>query len=112
MRCELSSTATPRALSERHDVAHVGPSERVERAGGLVEHDEVGSGHQRHRQAEPLLHALGEAAHAVARAVGQTHERERVLPLVGRDVGTGEADVQAQHLGRREPGLVAEQLGR
>ena len=83
-----------------HDVAHVGPSERVERARRLVEHDELGPGHQRDRQAEPLLHALGEAAHPVARPVRQAHERQRLLPLVGRDVGTGEAHVQAQHLGR------------
>ena len=37
IRCELSSTATPRGLQREHEVADVGAAERVQRAGRLVE---------------------------------------------------------------------------
>ena len=83
MRCELSRTATPRSLSDEQQVADVGPAERVEGAGRLVEDDELGPGHQRDGQPEALLHALGEAAHPVAGAVGEADERQALAPLGG-----------------------------
>ena len=86
MRCELSSTATPRDLQRQHDVADVDPAERVERAGRLVEDDELRPGDQGDGQPEPLLHALGEAADPVVRAVGQADERQarRAAPRPAR----------------------------
>ena len=82
IRCELSSTATPRALQRQHDVADVDPAERVQRAGRLVQDDELRPGDQRDGQPEPLLHALGEAADPVAGAVGQADQRQ-ALALLG-----------------------------
>ena len=40
------------------DLAHVVASDGVERARGLVEHDQRGVAEQRHAEPEPLLHAL------------------------------------------------------
>ena len=41
-----------------NDLAHVVTSDGIERAGGLVEHDERGVPEQRHAEPEPLLHSL------------------------------------------------------
>ena len=49
------------------ELAHVLHAARVEAAGGLVEHDELGAVQQRLGDAEALLHAVAEAADAVAR---------------------------------------------
>ena len=111
MRCELSRTATPRDFSDEHEVADVDPAERVQRAGRLVEDDELRPGDQRDGEPEPLLHALGEPADPVARAVGEADEGQALALLGGRDVDAGEPDVQVQHLGGGQPRLVAEQLG-
>ena len=56
-------------LQRQHDVAHVGAAERVQRAGRLVQDDQLRPGHQGDRQPEALLHPLGEAAHAGRRRV-------------------------------------------
>ena len=111
MRCELSSTATPRALSEstmsRTSARPSGSSALV----GSSRTTRSGPGHQRDRQAEPLLHALGEAAHAVARA-GRPDPRAPARPAArrpGRRHPTRRTCRLSTSVGR-EPGLVAEQL--
>ena len=110
IRCELSSTATPRDLQRQHDVAHVDAAERIQRAGRLVEDHELGPGHQGDRQPEALLHALREAADPIAGALGQAHERQAVALLLRGHVDPRQADVEGQHLGRAQPRLVPEEL--
>jgi hypothetical protein len=97
-------------LEGQHQVPDVGPAERVQSAGRLVEDDELRAGHQRDGQPEPLLHALGEAAHPVAGTSGQAHQGQALSLLLGRDGDAGQADVQPQHLGGGEPRLVPEEL--
>ena len=72
-------------LQRQHEVADVDPAERVQRAGRLVEDDELRPGDQRDGQPEPLLHALREAADPVAGPVGQADERQarRAAPRLG-----------------------------
>ena len=91
IRCELSSTRDAARLQRQHEVADVDPAERVERAGRLVEDDELRPGHQRDGQPEPLLHALGEPADPVVGAVGQPDQGQAVALLVGRAPAPGRA---------------------
>ena len=98
-------------LQRQHEVADVDPAERVQRAGRLVQDDELRAGDQGDGEPEPLLHALGEAADPVAGAVGEADQRQALAPFVGRDVDPGQPDVQVEHLGGGEPRLVAEELG-
>ena len=81
MRVEQHGDAA--GLERQHEVADVDPADRVQRAGRLVEDDELRPGHQRDRQPEPLLHALGEAADPVVGAVGQPDQRQALALLVG-----------------------------
>ena len=94
------------------DLAHVVPADRVERRRRLVEEDEVGLAQQRGAEAETLLHALGEGAHAVAGAFAEAHRlqyrADLILPARARQ--RRELAVEGEDLGRGEPGLVAEQL--
>jgi len=69
------------SLQRQQDVPDIGPAEGVQGAGRLVEHDQLGPGHQRDRQPEALLHALGEAAHPVVGAVNQA-DQTQALPLL------------------------------
>ena len=101
----------PALLELEQQVPDVGAADRVERARRLVEHHELRTRHQRHGQAEALLHALGEPAHAVARPRGQADRAQALAAVLGRHVRAGEPDVQGEHLGGGEPRLVAEQLG-
>ena len=78
-------------LQRQHDVADVDPAERVERAGRLVEDDELRPGDQGDGQPEALLHALGEPADPVAGAVGEADQRQALAPLGGGHVGAGRA---------------------
>ena len=94
----------------QHDVAHVDPAERIQRAGRFVQDHELGPGHQGDRQPEALLHALREAAHAVAGPVGQAHQGQAVALLLRGHVDARQADVEDQHLGRAQPRLVPEEL--
>ena len=96
------------------DRPHVVAADRVERGRGLVEDHERRVAHERRREPEPLLHALREAASAVAGAVGEPGEPEDALDLRPDGPWHGspaELRVQRQHLVRGQPGLVAEQLG-
>src|SRR5260221_5086768 len=65
------------------DRPYLMPSDRVQGAGRLVEHDELGLAEQRHAQPQPLLHALGERANLVVAPVGQTDDLQRVVHRAG-----------------------------
>ena len=65
------------------DLPHVVAPDGIERARGLVEHDQRGVAEQRHAEPEPLLHSLGERADAVgrlARADRRSPERGALPP--------------------------------
>jgi hypothetical protein len=94
----------------QHDVAHVDAAERVQRAGRFVEDHELRPGHQGDRQPEALLHPLREAAHAVAGAVAQAHQRQALALLARGHLDPRQPDVEGQHLGRAQPRLVPEEL--
>ena len=59
----------PRSRRPWSDAAHLQPADGVERRRRLVEEDDGRVAEQRDGQAEPLLHALGVAADAIAAAV-------------------------------------------
>ncbi len=100
----------PRRADDR---PNVGPADRIERRGRLVEEDQLGLAEQRDTQAEPLLHALREAAHRVVGPVGQPDPVERLVGgrAAPRTSHAGELGVEGQDLAGAQPGLVAEQLG-
>ena len=95
---------------------------RVEAVGRLVEHQQTRLGQQSGRQAEPLTHAQGEAAHPVVGHVEETdllqgvvdlgaplgpvavqpRERDQVLPGGQRGVETGSVDETAHAPGHPE----------
>jgi hypothetical protein len=60
-----------------------------------------------------LLHALREAADAVAGALVEADTGERLFDGIvpGGRLDAGQASVQPEDLARREPGLVPEELG-
>ena len=61
------------------DRPDVGATDRVERRGRLVEQDQLRFAEQRDAQPESLLHALGEAADRVARAIREPDPVERLV---------------------------------
>ena len=84
-------------LQREHEVADVDPAERVERAGRLVEDDELRPGDQRDGEPEPLLHALGEPARPGRRPGRPARPGPGTrAALGGGDVDPGEPDVQVQ----------------
>ena len=78
----------------------------------LVEDHQGRVAEERRREAEPLLHPLGEAAGPVAVPSGQTDQRQHPVHLGATAGGrqAREARVQVQHLPGGQPGLVAKQL--
>src|SRR2546423_499363 len=112
VRVEKHGCAPGRQAAD--DLAHVVPADRIERGGRLVEEDELRLSQQRGAEAEPLLHALGEGAHAIARAVtqpdGVDHGLDLVFPARARQ--RRELAVQREHLLGGEPALVPEKLGK
>ena len=85
------------------------PRRRVEAGGRLVEEDEFGASHQRHRQREPLLLAAGEAPVRRPphdRVVEPDALQERLRPLRIRVVG----GVQAEELEGPQQGVEAAPL--
>src|ERR1700730_205165 len=94
------------------DLTDVVPPDRVEGAGRLVEEDQVGRTQQSDAQPEALLHALGVGSDSGALPPGQADKGHGALDL-GLPARSGkprQLTVDAQHLRRRQPGLVAEQL--
>jgi hypothetical protein len=60
--CELKKTVRPRAFLVGDDLAEVVAAEGVEARRQLVEDEQVGIGDEGLRDADALLHALGEVA--------------------------------------------------
>ena len=112
-RCELRMTVAPRSRAARMIGPDVGPAERVERRGRLVEEDELRIPEQRDAQPEPLLHPLREAAHGVVGTIGQADPVERLVddsPSIGGG-DPAEPRMEREDLAGVQPGLVAEELG-
>ena len=82
-RCELSTTATSRLAQLPQKVAHHAPAHWVERAGGLVQHQQPGRAHQRLRDSEPLLHALRHGGDLHVAGVREPDQLQQLRPLVG-----------------------------
>src|SRR5215469_13414640 len=106
---EHRGAAVAQLPDDRPDVV---PADRVQGAGRLVEHHELGLAEQRHAQPQPLLHALGERADPVVTPPGQADGPQRVVHRAGpaRPGQPPQTAVQDQHLACGQPALEAEQL--
>src|SRR5207302_9664188 len=95
------------------DLPYVVPADRIEGRRGFVQEDELRLSQERRAKAQALLHSLGEGANPIAGALGQANRLERGPDLVlpARPRQGRQLTVQGKYLGRREPALVAEQLG-
>ena len=78
------------------------PRGGVEAGGRLVEEDQLGVADQRERDVQPAALAAGERGRPLAGAVGQAHERER---LVHRPRGAVVARVQLEALADGQAGI-------
>src|SRR5712692_7970496 len=87
-------------------------ADRVQRRRGFVEEDQLGLAHQRGREAQALLHALRERAHAIVRALRKPDrvQRRPDLLLPDRAWQRRQLAVEGENLARVEPALVAEKL--
>ena len=100
------------ALELEQQVAHDPAADRVERAGGLVEHQQPRGAHQRLGDAEPLLHALRHRVDLrVPRASARPTSSSSSRALGGAAVRAGEPLVQRRAARRRAATGEAEQLG-
>ena len=95
------------------DRPNVGATDRVERRRRLVEQDQLRFSEERDAQTESLLHALGELADRVVRAVRQPDPVERLLDRAGAtaDRHVREPGMQREDFTGGQPGLVPEELG-
>src|SRR5713226_5858822 len=94
------------------EAADVTPADRIEGRSRLVQHDQLGAVDQRLGQAQPLLHALAEGAHAVASAVPQADELQHLqdAPPALALVQPTQLAMELQDLGARQPVVEPEQL--
>ncbi len=96
-----------------NDVAHLVAANGVERAGRLVEDDQLRLPEQGHPESEPLLHPLRERPHLLVAPLGQPDRGQRPggrgLPVRPRK--PEEPAVEDEDLPGAEPALEAEELG-
>src|SRR5438477_1777775 len=95
-----------------NDLADIVAADGIERARRPVEQHDCRIVEQRHAEAEPLLHALGEGADAARAAIGEPDRRQDAVdlrrPLRARD--RRELAVEGQHLARGQPRLITKEL--
>ena len=110
MRAEHHRHLAAAQLAQK--VAHHAPADGVERARGLVEHQQPRRAHQRLGDPEPLLHPLrhGGDLH-VSRASSRPTSSSSSRALGGAAVRAGEVLVERDQLVGGEPVGEAEQLG-
>jgi hypothetical protein len=108
MRVEEHRDAAPAELLQQP--AHGDAAGGVERAGRLVEEQELGRSDEGLGEAEPLLHAFRHLLDLAIGGVAEADELEEVASFRGPAARPGEALVKIEHLVAACPPRVAEEL--
>ena len=109
MRWLESSTVMPLVGQRADQRAHVAHARRVEPGCGLVEQQEPRAADQRPGDAEALAHAVGVAADAILRPVGEIDGVERRVDLRARVAAVQRRD-ELEVLAAGEVGVEARRL--
>jgi hypothetical protein len=91
-------------------VADHPPADRVERARGLVEHEQPRRADQRLRDAQPLLHALGHGGDLCVACLGEPDQLEQLCALRGAAVRARQLLMELEQLVGAQPVRETEQL--
>jgi hypothetical protein len=111
--CELKKTVRPRAFLFGDDLTEVEAAEGVEARRQFVEDEQVGVGDERLRDADALLHALGEVAQEVFGASIEADAGQEAGDFLAelRLGEAGEAAVQLEEFPRLEEGVIHGHFG-
>jgi hypothetical protein len=107
----LENNTVDRRASPTDQLEHLVPSERVQCRGRLVEHEQLGPGHDRRRDAQALEHAAGEGPDAKAGDLGQAHVEQRGVHRRSLGLRSHHRAGEVDDLPGREPGVEPRGVG-